>query len=76
MQHQVIADLLVTGKEEMNLEINRAVEAATGMAQIERHRGVLVTRHDFYRFTVALDSSVPFGLISESDQVDEDRARP
>ncbi len=67
--HTLVADLLVTSKEDRDFELNQAVAAATTKALKDRQHGVLVTRHDFSHYTVALTTSVPFGQIHESDQV-------
>lgn len=66
---QVIADFKVKQKAELHEKLDAAVAAAQTDALVDGRHGVLVTRHDFDRFSVALSPDVPFGLILEDDQV-------
>lgn len=61
------AILVVSSKLEMEAELGRAVAAAAAKASVRRSYGILVTRHDFSTFSVALSASVPYGLIREKD---------
>lgn len=45
--------------------LDEAVAFARTTAMKERLRGVLVTRHNYSSFTVALSDEVPFGLTTE-----------
>jgi hypothetical protein len=69
---QIIADFRVEHKAELYEKINAAVASAFSDGLAERTHGVLVTRHDFGHFSVALSPHVPFGLIHEQDQVRRD----
>jgi hypothetical protein len=64
---QIIAYLTVgnTGEKEAQLEsaLNRAVQAAS----VDKAYGILLTRHDHARFTVALSPLVPYGRTYELD---------
>ena len=64
---QVIADFKVDHKAELYEKLEAVVAAAHADAFADRRRGVLVTRHDFRHFTVALSPKVPFGIIREED---------
>jgi hypothetical protein len=66
---QVIADFRVERKTELYETLNAAVAAAYADELDDRSQGVLVIRHDFNHFSVALSSDVPFGLIHEHDEV-------
>lgn len=66
---QIIADFRVEQKAELYEKINAAVASAFGDGLVECTHGVLVTRHDFDHFSVALSPQVPFGLIHEQDQI-------
>lgn len=49
----------------------RKVVLTTGAkfrASMGRKLGIVVTRHDFCRFSVALTAEVPYGTIQERDQ--------
>lgn len=63
----VVADFFVEYKAEMDEKLHAAVSAACSDASADRTRGVLITRHDFCHFSVALSPEVPFGLIHEQD---------
>ena len=65
---QDIAEFKVERKIELYEKLDSAVAAAHA-ALAQRRLGVLVTRHDFGHFSVALSSSVPFGLVHEDDQI-------
>jgi hypothetical protein len=62
-----IADFVVTSLEERDLHLDRAIDTAQVLASVDVKLGVLVTRHDFRRFSVALTPEVPYGLIKERD---------
>ena len=66
--HHVIAEISVKNRPEMESELNLAVATAIRKTKPDRLHGILVTRHDFFRFTVSLTPTVPFGLIRENDQ--------
>ena len=55
----------VTQRNELEDELDRAVEGAIQEALKNPGRGVLVTRHDHETFTVELSNDVPHGTISE-----------
>lgn len=63
----VIADFHVRNKAERDEKLEAAVTAARSHALAEGAHGLLVTRHEFGRFSVALSADVPFGLIREHD---------
>lgn len=66
---QVIAHFKIEQKAEMYEKLDAAVGAAQRDAFADGARGVLVTRHDFDHFSIALSTEVPFGLVYEDDQV-------
>lgn len=65
----LIADFVVTTPEERDTELARALTAAKNQAAATGKLGVLVTRHDFSRFSVSLSPTVPYGVIHERDHV-------
>ena len=67
--NHVIADFRVGCRTEMHEKLDAAVAAARVEACTDRTRGVLVIRHEFNRFSVALSPDVPFGLTREHDVV-------
>ena len=65
--HQLIADIVITDPTSRDAQLNSAVKVAAEIAGQDQHCGILITRHDFRKFTVALSPDVPFGLIQEHD---------
>ncbi|WP_284984479.1 hypothetical protein [Arthrobacter sp. efr-133-TYG-118] len=65
--NQIIADFRVKCRTEMYEKLDAAVAEAYFEAVGNGTRGVLVTRHDFDWFSVALSHDVPFGLTRERD---------
>lgn len=63
----LIADFVVTTPQERDSELSKAVASAKFQAAMAGKFGVLVTRHDFSRFSVSLTPSVPYGAIHEQD---------
>ncbi|TQJ66322.1 hypothetical protein FBY31_0329 [Arthrobacter sp. SLBN-100] len=56
----------ITDPSSRAAELNKAVKMAAEIAG-EQRCGILITLHDFTKFTVALSPDVPFGLIQEHD---------
>lgn len=67
--NRLIADFQVGCRSEMHDKLEAAVSAAQVEARASGTQGVLVTRHDFARFSVSLSHDVPFGLTREHDHV-------
>ncbi|BCW05725.1 hypothetical protein [Arthrobacter sp. NtRootA1] len=65
----VFADFRCTSAMEAEQEITAAVAAAELHAYSSQAGGVLVTRHDFNRFSVQISPLVPFGCTVEHDAV-------
>lgn len=63
-----VAEFRVETKTEMNQRLDAAIAAAHQTAFATGSHGVLVTRHDFSHFSVALSPEVPFGLTLERDK--------
>ncbi len=57
--------LTVGDRGSMERQLDQAVSAAKAEALIERRRDILVTRHGFESFSVALSDDVPFGETRE-----------
>jgi hypothetical protein len=55
----------VTDRASMQRQLDEAVSAAKAQAMGEGSKGILVTRHGYGSFTVALSDAVPFGLTRE-----------
>lgn len=62
-----VAEFVVSTVNERNQQLDIALAAAEPKASRERGLGVLVTRHDFHRFSVWLTAAVPYGRIEERD---------
>lgn len=52
----------------LDSDLARAVEIAELKAQLTGDAGVLVTQHDYWSFTIAITSAVPFGQRIERRQ--------
>ena len=65
----VIADFRVSSASEARIKLADAVTVAERAAFADRNHGVLVTRHSYNRFSVALSPAVPFGITIEHDYV-------
>lgn len=63
----LIADFIVNTPNERDHRLEDALAAAESKAPMGRKLGVLVTRHDFRRFSVRLTAEVPHGTIQEHD---------
>lgn len=57
--------IIAADRASMERQLDEAVTVARTKAMHERRRGILVTRHDYDSFTVALSDAVPFGLTRE-----------
>jgi hypothetical protein len=57
-------ELVVDGATELPERLSDA-EAALRCLATEAEAGILVTRHNFHRYTLALDRAVPFGETRE-----------
>lgn len=54
-----------TDRPSMDRLLDEAVSVARARAMDVGRQGILITRHDYVSFTVALSDSVPFGLTRE-----------
>ena len=54
-------EVLVTKADQLYGLLDNAEATLRQMAMIERRAGILVTRHDPVRYTLALNDTVPFG---------------
>lgn len=52
----------------MERQLDEAVTVARARATQEGRRGVLITRHYYDSFTVAISDAVPFGLTREREE--------
>lgn len=64
---RVVAEFHVKDKADMDENLDAAVMAAISHSLTDGTCGVVVTRHDFGHFSVALSPDVPFGLVHEQD---------
>jgi hypothetical protein len=64
----LIADFVVETVQERDFELDRALATAKFRASMGQKLGIVVTRHDFCRFSVSLTADVPYGSIHERDQ--------
>jgi hypothetical protein len=66
---RLITEFRTTCRTDMENRLKAAVEAAHGDQLTDRTGGVLVTRHDFGHFSVAISPEIPYGLVYEKDLV-------
>jgi hypothetical protein len=71
----LIADFVVATVQERDFELDRALTTAKFRASMGRKLGIVVTRHDFCRYSVALTADVPHGTIQERDQAHRTETR-
>lgn len=64
----IVADFKVQEKATLNERLSAEVAAAHADPRTKTGMGVLLTRHEFDRFSVALSADVPFGITQEDDQ--------
>jgi hypothetical protein len=64
---RTVADIVVTEAPELETQLDRAVKTAIDAALKDGRQGVLVTRHDHCKFTVALTPEVRFGTTQARD---------
>jgi hypothetical protein len=60
-------EVRVESRATMDERLNAAVEEMTGLARRCRNGGILVTRHEPGRFTVAISDAVPYGYTEQLD---------
>ena len=65
---KVIDEFHVRNKAEMYERLEAGIAVARNHALADGTCGLLVTRHEFDRFSIALSPAVPFGLVSEVDK--------
>jgi hypothetical protein len=58
--------ITATDRASMELQLDEAVAVARTRAMRAGRQGILVARHAYDSFTVALSNAVPFGLTLES----------
>ncbi|WP_427008544.1 hypothetical protein [Pseudarthrobacter sp. H2] len=61
----LVLEVMTDGPRQIDAQLTAAVDAALEMAMESRQFGILVTRHDDTKFTVALSHEVPFGQTIE-----------
>ena len=66
---RIIADLHVQNRAEKETQLTLALGTAISAAKTEKTCGVLITRHHYTQFTVALSPTVPYGQTHELDLV-------
>jgi hypothetical protein len=74
--NMLVADFVVETVQERDFELDRALATAKFRASMERKLGIVVTRHDFCRFSVSLTADVPYGSIHELDQAHHAQIQP
>jgi hypothetical protein len=66
---KIIAELHVHNPEDKETQLTLALRIAIQAATAEKTCGVLITRHHYGKFTVALSRMVPYGQTHELDLV-------
>ena len=61
----VVLEITAMDTATVENDLNTAVDIARRHAMKERRHGILVTQHDFTRYTVAVSRDVPFGQTHE-----------
>jgi hypothetical protein len=64
---RIIADLVVRDAADREAQLKSALGVAIQEASLDKVCGVLLTRHHYARFTVALSPNVPYGQTFELD---------
>jgi hypothetical protein len=64
---KIVADIFAQDPADKETQLTLALEAAIRAAEAQKACGVLVTRHHYSKFTVALSPTVPYGLTHELD---------
>jgi hypothetical protein len=69
--------LEITGTEakSVSAQLDDAITLAESMARKEGRCGVLVTRHDYGRFSVTISPEVPYGTTQEAQDWDSNTNR-
>lgn len=70
--------IAVTATDRVSMErrLDEAVAIAMNQAMHTGRRGILITRHSYDFFTVALSHDVPFGLTRERTAWSDDMKKP
>lgn len=68
MQTPIAVTVTAADRASMESRLDGAVDLVRTEALKERRRGILVTRHDYRSFTVALSDKVPFGMTREHQE--------
>lgn len=63
----LIADLYVQNPVDRDDQLSSALAHAIHAALSAKNRGILITRHHYSRYTVALSPAVPYGQTHELD---------
>jgi hypothetical protein len=63
----LIADLVVRNPVDRDDQLSSALARAIHAASDAKDRGVLITRHHYSRYTIALSPTVPYGQTRELD---------
>jgi hypothetical protein len=71
----LIADFVVATVQERDFELDRALTTAKFRASTSRKLGIVVTRHNFCRYSVTLTADVSYGTIQERDHA-QTHSRP
>ncbi|WP_455835583.1 hypothetical protein [Pseudarthrobacter siccitolerans] len=72
--NRTIVEFRCSSSKELEEHLTTVVVAAERHAYSTRAGGVVVTRHDFNRFSVETSSAIPFGVTVEKDLVPDRRA--
>lgn len=67
MSAQVQHTVLAKSKAQMELQFEVALSHLLEHAMIRRDRGIMITRHSPYQFTLELHPDIPFGVTRELD---------
>ncbi len=62
---EVVLEVSANDPGSVEKDLNTAVEIARELAMKEYRHGILVTRHSYTRYTVAVSRDVPFGETHE-----------
>jgi hypothetical protein len=68
MTMQLTLEVNCSAASELAVAVDTALALVENVAAVQGMHGVLLTRHDYQRFTLEVSADVPFGLTIERDQ--------
>ncbi len=76
MENETSIEIVASDAHSIQNELTRAVESLLGNAKPDESRGILVTRHSFFSFTVSFSTDVPHRTTNELDLTEGASMKP